>query len=164
MIADMPIFTVNYLQYAGKARQDVNVVYNSYLPWRLEEYESKYPALFPKGLYSSTTDCLLKNSAKLPVYTEGVHSGLEDFVTPIGLACKLSLNDNFKIKATNVKNTVYLYNLYRFRKSKDTLDYYEKQVISYYTSACFNASVILKEGGLIKESDKVLEQSNKFND
>ncbi|OGS33433.1 MAG: hypothetical protein A2474_03080 [Elusimicrobia bacterium RIFOXYC2_FULL_34_12] len=162
MIADMPIFTINYLQYAGKYRNDIKIVYNSFLPWRIREYENKYPDLFLKEHCSSTIDCLLKNSSKYPVFTEGVHSGLENYVVPTGVACRLLANENIESKAQKVKETIHLYDLYRFRKSNDILDYYEKQVISYYSSAFFNASVILQQGGLIKEAEIIAEQSKQF--
>ena len=79
MTADIPIFTVNYIQNVEKKRQDIKVVLHSYMPWRIDEYKKKYPELFSQGKSDSTTDYLLKISSRYAVFTEGVHSELEEY-------------------------------------------------------------------------------------
>ncbi|MFA5779742.1 MAG: DUF2723 domain-containing protein [Elusimicrobiota bacterium] len=153
MTADIPIFTVNYFQNVEKMRRDVKVILSSFMPWRIAEYEQKYPEIFYNENSVSTVDALLKKSDKEPVFTEGVHPGLENYVIPRGLGCRVIKNATAIQKAEKVSSGSFLFELYPFRKPKNQLDYYEKTVISYYTDASVNAGVILSQAGLKKEAE-----------
>lgn len=175
MTADIPIFTINYLQNVEKRRRDVKVILSSFMPWRIAEYKQKYPEIFYNEPRSSslilstvsvhstqerqgensvsTVDMLLKKSDKEPVFTEGVHPGLENYVSPRGLACRVIKNTTTIQKAEKVRQSGFLFELFPFRKPKNQLDYYEKTVISYYTDASVNAGVILSQAGRQKEAE-----------
>ena len=156
MTADIPVFTVNYLQNVEKNREDIKVVLHSFMPWRIAEYEQKYPEIFYNENSVSTVAPLLKKSDKEPVFTEGVHSGLENYVIPQGLACRVLKNMTAIQKAEKVSRGSFLFELYPFRKPsppKNQPDYYEKTVISYYTDATVNAGVIFSQAGQQKEAE-----------
>lgn len=153
MTADIPIFTVNYLQNVKKERPDVKVILSSFMPWRIAEYEQKYPEIFYDENSVSTINTLLKKSDKELVFTEGVHSGLENYVSPRGLACRVRKNATITQKAEKVRQGRFIFELYTFRKPENQLDYYEKTVISYYTDASANAGVILYQAGRQKEAE-----------
>lgn len=165
MTADIPIFTVNYLQNVEKKRSDVKVVLHSFMHWRIVEYEQKYPEIFQNENSVSTVDTLLKKSDRFPVFTEGVHAGLESYVIPKGLSCHVSksfLTTAAIQKVKKVRQSGFLFELYPFRKSKNVLDYYEKVVISYYTDACINSDVILSQAGLKTESKTAFQRKLKY--
>ncbi|MDO8735451.1 MAG: DUF2723 domain-containing protein, partial [Elusimicrobiota bacterium] len=162
MTADIPIFTVNYLQNVEKMRRDVKVILSSFMPWRLAEYEKKYPEIFYDEKSVSTVDTLLKKSDKEPVFTEGVHPGLENYVSPQGLACRVLKDTTAIQKAEKVTRSSFLFEMYPLRKPKNQLDYYEKTVISYYTDASVNAGVILSQAGRQKEAETEFQRKSEY--
>ena len=162
MTADIPIFTVNYLQNVEKMRPDVKVILSSFMTWRLAEYEQKYPEIFRGENSASTIETLLNKSDKFAVFTEGVHSGLENYVIPRGLACLVLKNATAVQKAGKVSRGIFLFELYPFRKSKNQLDYYEKTVLSYYADAAVNAGVILSQAGWQKEAETEFQRKLEY--
>lgn len=174
MTADIPIFTINYFQEVEKKRQDIKVVLHSYMPWRIAEYEKKYPELFPLGKFGSTTDHLIKilslsepprrtgQESKYQVFAEGVHAELEEYSVPAGIICKITTNKDISSRAKMIKEKLYLYNLYPFRKPLGQLPYYEKQLIYYYTSSCYNAGVIFAQAGWQNEANAAFNRKLMF--